>query len=143
MLEESKIAADLLDAYRATRYWVNAVAEPFFLQVGQPSPEMLSLYAAAPQRCAAFLTACNPYSEQLSAEANRAAHECLLEVLDALAVQTFEGAGRDPVGVWPEERSVLVLGLGLDAARSIGDQFNQNAVIWAAADAVPRLIVLR
>ena len=143
MLEESKIAAELLDAYRATRYWVHAVPKPFCLQVDHPSQELLGLYAAAPKRCAAFLTACNPYSEQLSAEANLAAHECLLSALDALAVHTIEGAGRDALGVWPEERSLLVLGLELDVARAIGNRFRQNAIVWASKDAVPRLIVLR
>jgi len=142
-LENSKTSAELLAAYRAAQYRVNAVPASFCILVGQLSTELLRLYAGASQSSAAFLTAFNPRSQQLSDEANSAAHKCLLKVLRALPVETIEGTGSDPQGSWPEERSVLALGLELGVAKSIGNQFNQNAIIWASADAVPRLVVLR
>ena len=35
------------------------------------------------------------------------------------------------------------MGLNLDTARNFGTRFDQNAVVWNAADAVPQLILLR
>jgi len=36
-----------------------------------------------------------------------------------------------------------VPGLARAAAQELGRQFQQNAIIWAGADAVPELILLR
>lgn len=36
----------------------------------------------------------------------------------------------------------LVLGLALEAAKSLGNAYEQNAVIWCGADAVPNLVLL-
>ena len=57
--------------------------------------------------------------------------------------RVFAGAGRDLAGTWPEESSFVVLGLDLDAARALGREFSQNAIVWAGNDAVPRLVLLR
>jgi hypothetical protein len=55
----------------------------------------------------------------------------------------IEGAGYDPRGTWPEEKSFLVLGLDLETSRALGREFNQNAIVWAGTDAIPRLVLLR
>jgi hypothetical protein len=55
----------------------------------------------------------------------------------------IKGAGSDPSGGWPPEESFLVLGLGLEAARTLGREFHQNALLWTDHDAIPRLILLR
>jgi hypothetical protein len=51
--------------------------------------------------------------------------------------------GRHLAGNWPGERSVLVLGLELDAASALGIALRQNAIVCADADAVPQLVLLR
>jgi hypothetical protein len=51
--------------------------------------------------------------------------------------------GFDPSGNWPAEKSFLALGLDLEVSRALGAEFQQNAVLWANADAIPRLILLR
>lgn len=39
--------------------------------------------------------------------------------------------------------SVLILGLGCDGARDLGQRYAQCAVVWADEDAVPKLLLLR
>jgi hypothetical protein len=36
-----------------------------------------------------------------------------------------------------------VLGMALDAAQEVGRRYGQNAIVWAGADAVPELVLLR
>jgi hypothetical protein len=43
---------------------------------------------------------------------------------------------------WPPKPSVLVFGLELQAAGSMGQRFEQNALLWCGGDGVPRLVVL-
>ncbi len=56
--------------------------------------------------------------------------------------QIIEGMGIDPSGKWPAEKSFLALGLDLETSRALGREFGQNAIVWAGADAIPRLILL-
>ncbi len=53
------------------------------------------------------------------------------------------GVGEDPKGEWANEASLLVLGLSLKAAKSLGDKYRQNAIVFAAKDAIFRLTLLR
>ena len=39
--------------------------------------------------------------------------------------------------------SLLVFGLALEAAKSLGQSLEQNAIIWCGADCVPDLILLK
>jgi len=55
----------------------------------------------------------------------------------------LDGFGQDPAGKWTEEESFLVLGISLEAAKKLGNQFEQNAIVWSDSDAVPQLIMLR
>jgi hypothetical protein len=53
------------------------------------------------------------------------------------------GAGQHPNSGWLPEPSVLVSGLELQAARTLGQRFEQNALLWCGGDGVPGLVVLR
>ena len=44
---------------------------------------------------------------------------------------------------WPPEPSYLVLGSALDAAKAIGTELRQNAIVWCGPDCLPQLILLR
>jgi hypothetical protein len=54
-----------------------------------------------------------------------------------------EGASRHPNNGWPPEPGVLVYGLELQAARTLGQRFEQNFLLWCGSDGVPGLMVLR
>jgi hypothetical protein len=53
------------------------------------------------------------------------------------------GAGQHPSNGWPTEPGVLVYGPELQATRTLGQRFEQNALLWCGGDGVPGLVVLR
>jgi hypothetical protein len=53
------------------------------------------------------------------------------------------GIRQHPENGWPDEESFLVFGLTLQAARTLGAHWLQNALIWTGSDALPQLILLR
>lgn len=145
-MPQSHVSDQLIAAYRSANYRVESSCETFVLRIDQYSEPLARLFAASDHHCAAFVTACNPLGTVQTFEANRAASARLAGRLGQLARGeggVFAGAGCDLTGTWPEEKSFLVLGLDLDAARALGREFSQNAIVWAGNDAIPRLVLLR
>jgi hypothetical protein len=139
----TRISAAKIAAYEATHYGVGSGSEAFTLHIGQPSPQLASLYAATSTDCALFITAWNPYGEERAFAENEAAHQRLGTALHSLSTHVIEGAGADPTGAWPPEQSFLALGIDAEGARRLGTDFEQDAVVWAGPDAVPGLLLLR
>ena len=115
----------------------------FVLQIGKVSPDLLSLYERHSVDCAAFLTGCNPFSQEVSEPENRERQQSLATELTRRSLSFLKGIGQHPSNNWPGEESLLVLGLNLEAAKTLGERFEQNAIVWCGADGVPQLIVLR
>lgn len=142
MTKQSKLAADLINAYELTNFHVNTVPT-FILNVNKVSEELKMLFKQNRVDGAAFITACNPYGETLSSEENKARNDRLKSELNLRSLKSIEGFGQDPLGQWAGEDSFLVLGISLEASKKIGAQFEQNAIVWADKDAVPQLVLLR
>jgi hypothetical protein len=133
---------DLLRAYRETLYRVMGES-PFTLLLNQRSTELHDLYHTNRVDSSAFVTACNPRSVQRSAQDNRARMALLEQRSKAAGYRILPGVGQPAEGSdWPAEASILVLGISLGAACALGHLFEQNALVWAGADAIPRLQVL-
>jgi hypothetical protein len=143
LLERTLIPSEKIAAYNATHYKVGLGQEGFILRIGEPSGELRSLYAAHAISCAVFITAFNPRGQHQGDRANEAAHARLRAALLELTGLVTEGAGIDPTGAWPPEKSFLALGIDEDAAARLGRTFHQDAVVWAESDAVPKLLLLR
>ncbi|HET7060791.1 MAG TPA: DUF3293 domain-containing protein [Nitrosospira sp.] len=144
--QESKIPADVIDAYRSAHYQAGIGRNSVTLRVDHYSESLSRLFSASDHRGAAFITACNPGGVRQRPQENRAACERLRERLNQYVSgpdDIIEGMGLDPSGDWPGEESFLALGLDLEVSRTLGAEFQQNAVLWANADAIPRLILLR
>lgn len=139
----SRLEATLVDAYRATHYRVIGTAAPFLLRVDLPSRELAACHREHAVDCSAFLTAWNPHSQPVSAQENASAQGRLATVLHGHGCVLVAALGVDPAGLWQAEQSVLALGLDLEHALAVARDFRQNALLWAGADAVPRLILLR
>ena len=139
---ETNIPPDLVKAYESTDF---RVLEPyaFTLRVGHHSPKLAELYARTGVSSAGYLTAWNPYSAETSDENNKRAQEELRRKLSLDGLPNLGALGIDPSGDWPGEESIFVPGLDLERAQALGAEFGQNAVVWADADAVPQLILLR
>ena len=137
----SEIPAAILSAYLETDYHVFS-EPPFALRIKQPSEPLANLFRQYKTSCAAFLTACNPFSRKLDDAANAERQVELAKELTQRGRSFIEGEGRHPSGNWAEP-SYLVLGLSLDEAKKLGRQFEQNAIVWCGADTVPELVLLR
>jgi hypothetical protein len=101
------------------------------------------LFTASGVACGAFLTAYNPRGTIQSDEANERGHAQLVSMMHEQGIRAIEGSGSEEGTEWPAEKSYFALGLQLDAAKQIGRHFDQDAIVWVGADAVPQLILLR
>ena len=139
---ESILDIDLISAYEVTNFHVKA--EPAFtLNVGKGSEELKTLFKQNKVTSAAFITAWNPYSKSLSVKENQARNDQLKNELIIRSLKIIDGFGQDPLGQWSGEDSFLVLGIDLEASKKLGNQFEQNAIVWLDIDAIPKLILLK
>jgi hypothetical protein len=113
------------------------------LEVGIESQPLGQLHKQYGVDSSAFITACNPFSQNFSEEDNAKRHQLLLAELSKRSLRWCTGAGQHPSNAWPSETSVLVLGLSLESAKILAGQFEQNAFVWIGADNRPQLILLR
>lgn len=142
MSERTSLPAALIRAYRETHYGISSRSR-LTLVVDQQSHALIDLHRDHDVDCSAFITACNPYSAELSAERNAERQAELARELQQLGLTFAEGVGQHPSNHWPGEPSFLVFGLSLEAAKALGESYEQNAIVWSGADGVPRLILLR
>lgn len=146
MLSETVISPSLTQAYLETDYGVNA-DPPFVLKVGVFSEPLARLLERHHADCAAYLTACNPLSEDLGDAENAVRQAELGRELKERSLRFIEGVGQGSQGEapeqWPGEASFLVLGLSLEASSALGRKHEQNALIWCGQNAVPQLVLLR
>lgn len=137
------IDAATVAAYLATSFQIDVPGEaPVILRIGQASPGLATLYARHGLHSLAYVTACNPLGQLMPDPVNERATHALRQDLQSLQLPVLEGAGTSPDGDW-HEHSFAALGLEREAARQLGRQLQQNAIVWAGADAVPMLELLR
>ncbi|AQV92603.1 DUF3293 domain-containing protein [Cupriavidus necator] len=138
----SAIDAATLHAYRETHYRVLG-DHPMTLRVDESSAPLAALQRALGVASSAFITAANPFSQRCGDDANARRQQALAQDVAAMGLRAIEAAGEHPANGWPAEPSFLVPGLSLADARAFGEKYEQNAVVWSGADAVPRLVLLR
>jgi Protein of unknown function (DUF3293) len=138
----SAIDPDTLRAYEETHYRVFGDA-PTTLRIGVANPLLADLHQAFLVDCSAFITAANPFSVIADEATNARRQAALAEELGRRGLRFIEGMGEHPSGKWPGEPSFLIFGLSLDAARQLGTQHGQNAIVWCGDNAMPQLILLR
>ena len=138
----SRIRRETIEAYLATDYriWGDW---PLVLNVGHCSAELAALFKTQKVASAAVVTAWNPYSEARPEEENQTAQARLVSNIEQLVLRHQPGHGADRSGNWPPEPSRLILGIDLTSAGSLGRKYGQNGIVWAGADAVPTLVLLR
>ena len=138
----STIDASTIQAYLETEFRVLGDS-PAILRVGVHCPELAVLHNEHRTDCSAFITACNPLSKRLDKATNAQRQAALTMELKKRSLTFIEAVGQHPSNQWPSEPSFLVLGLRAEAAQKVGLQFEQNAIIWSGADALPQVILLR
>ena len=142
-MSETRISADKVRAYRATDYRLGHTTQDIVLAPGLRSDRLAELFASKSVTCGAFLTGFNPLGTQNSDTENDQAHAQLVTVLTDLGLEFIEGSGSEEGTHWPAEKSLFALGLSREGATSIGQQFDQDAIVWVGDSAVPELVLLR
>lgn len=143
MNKPSEITPELAKAYADAHYRVADPRATFTIRPGEYSPELMSLYRGNDTFSSAFLTAHNPFSNIVTDAENTAAQYALEAELAELGLTFLSGYRCDGDGAWPKEVSVLVLGIDFETAKAFAMRYGQNAFLFAADDAVPRLILSR
>lgn len=115
--------------YRATDYAVEDVRLRCTLSVDGPCDALSDWLQAQGCDSAAFITACNPHSETRTEAENREGLTQLRSAVEALGLPALAAVGRAQVGDH-HEPSLLVPGLGLEAAHALMRRFRQNAFVW-------------
>jgi hypothetical protein len=138
----SVIPPSIINAYLETNYCVFGEF-PFVMRIAIANEALAKLYKRYDASCGVFVTASNPYSKNVGEALNSARQAELSKELERRKLIFFEGAGKHPTGTWQSEPSYFVLGLSLDAAKDLGKKYEQNAIVWCGADAVPELVLLR
>ncbi len=136
-----RIDAALYEAYRSTRYSAWIGDEGLVLRVDEANPTLERLMRREGVTSGCFVTAWNPRGEHSDNGTNRNANAQLLVALQEKGWQVFEGEGKGEAGDWPAEASYLVLGCSMDDASGLCVDFRQNAVLWFASDAIPKLLL--
>ena len=137
--ENYTISKELWQAYLETDFKVFA-ENSFTMKVGQYSSELNSIIKKSKHSSAAFITAYNPYSQQLSDAENVARQEQLKIEIAKRELTAIEGIGQHPSNQWPGEPSLLVIGLSNAAAATLARQLEQNAFVWIDETSIPQLI---
>lgn len=110
------------------------------MRLGRSCPPLSDIMVARGVATACFLTAWNPRSQPRSEAENQADQARLKARIEALGLSWLDAEGRDPDGGWDAEPSLVALGLGFQKACDLGDEFGQNAVLFAGPDAAMRLV---
>lgn len=132
---------ELAEAYRQTSYLVGT-DHPVCLRIGQHNPALDALLKkhGAQKMPWAFLTAHNPKSKKLSDEENKKRERDLRKRLTASGYRFVEGKGVGDDGLWPEERSVLIFNITREAAKLLGQDLEQNAIVVGVSGGAPELV---
>jgi hypothetical protein len=120
---------ELESAYRQTLYCVPEL--DLCLEIDKPNEKLLLLAERMEFQTWAFITACNPRSDALSESENNTR---MLELEAHLADQGFtyyHAVGTSTNGEWSEP-SFFVLGMDASTAVSIGNRWEQMAVVRGA-----------
>ena len=120
----------LVRAYREAIYIVNEGDQAISLRVGLVSHDLAKLMHSHNVQTAAVLTAYNPYSEMRSLEENESSQAELLNAISMQSKACINAIGTDAKGEWDPEPSILALGISLQDAEILADQYGQNAFIW-------------
>lgn len=127
----SALSQELIDAYLKSEYRVQIAGGEQVLRVGESSPFLADALRAHRAVDAAYITACNPYSQKTGAAANRRR----MAQLHADIVGRWlycHGEGVDVCGVWGAEPSFLIFGIKLADAAALAEKYEQNAFVYAS-----------
>ena len=142
MNASSRIDPELVLAYNTTEYRIDG-QHGFILRIGEASAALCKAHQHHKVQCSGLITACNPFSGRCDVATNQIRQRALALELKHRSLAFDSAMGQHPANRWPGEVSLLAYGLSLCQAMALGQQFQQNALVWSATDGIPQLILLR
>ena len=137
----SKLDQQLIEAYKATTYEVKRLG--LALRIGEKNRHLEEFLIDNNVFSYAFISACNPYSQPLSEMENKARHLQLTIWLKSKGWRYASGYGIPDQTNWLPEKSALILGISKKKAIELGNELEQNAVIFGLLGKPPELVLLR
>lgn len=125
----SEVDASLDRAYKAADYVLPSGRGACRFRIGECSPLCLDDWLSD-VGSAAWLTAFNPQSRPLSLLDNLRHHQLLWQWLRQRGYTAVAGYASDPLGVWPDEVSLLIPGMEFQVAQDLAESLQQNAFLW-------------
>ncbi len=133
----------LFEAYLKTDYVVKDETINLTLRIDEKNSDLEDLLVKNESNSAAFLTAYNPFSQQLRRLENEKRQEELVSILKEKGYKFLYGYGESQTDDWTAEPSVLILGVDCQTALEIARQFEQNAFLFIEKSNAPKLISSR
>jgi hypothetical protein len=139
MNSNKTIDTKLWKAYEETDFIVHTKPE-FTLNIGQFSEQLKQVLNSHKVTSAAFITAYNPFSQQLSEDENLERQDKLVKEIQSRGLNMLRGSGQDPDQKWEAEPSLLILDIAFEAAKKLARTYEQNAFVWCDESCTPQLI---
>jgi hypothetical protein len=134
---KSGLDESLRQKYLDTDYLISD-DPPLLMKIGEQSDDLRVLLGSMGVESAAFITAWNPHSEQLTDDENEDRQGVLLTDIEKIRLNYLVGYSQRED--W-REYSYLVLGIDKDQATSMATRFEQNAYVWIGPAGIPELII--
>lgn len=138
----SNINQELLNSYSSASYHIYA-DPPFILKIGKFSKELNRLMKDLNFLSASFITAFNPYSQKLELHENKSRNKVLELKIQAMQFHYIKGDGRCMNSKEVGEESFLVFGISKKEATCLGEESQQNAIVFCEVEAIPELLLLK
>lgn len=122
--------ADLHQAYRDAVYEVYHNRKTILLFIDRLNPKLDSILEKYHGNTWALITAHNPYSQCLPPVENEQRQLKLVEIVRANNLIFLDGVGKDQNNLWTPEPSIFIVNIELEQAIAIGQEFQQNAIVW-------------
>ena len=137
----SKLDQQLIAAYKATSYEVKRLG--LALRIGQKNRHLEEFLIDNNEFSYAYISAYNPFSQPLSEMENKARHKQLTVWLKSKGWRYASGFGVPDDTNWLPERSALILGMSKKEAIDLGNELEQNAIIFGVLGKSPELVLLQ
>lgn len=135
----ARVDDTLLDAYNKTRFNYDWGDDTHTLRIGKVSEDLLERLNGT--HSAVYITAWNPYSDEVDQNANRAMNFKLHQELGWFTSHpVLPGVGVSEDGQWRED-CFLAVGIDRLQATDLCVRFKQNAVVFIPPTGIPELII--
>ena len=139
---DTQTSAATVESYKSACFRI-LIEDGFILRLEEINQQLVRLFAINQVKSAAFITACNPFSQPTTDEENSAAQAKIEAEIKSFNLNFYPGQGEDLTGHWAAEPSALIMDISLEQATLLGVKYQQNAIVWIGHNAKPHLLVLR